>query len=91
MDDDGLCPHGVPPEFCGNCHAEEEERAPLSPTQERALAFLRRVGKAGPGLHRDAGFSSPTMDALVRKGYATAEWRPTLGSGFHIYRPKGDA
>lgn len=21
--DDGLCPHGVPPEFCGNCHEEE--------------------------------------------------------------------
>lgn len=21
--DDDLCPHGVPPEFCGNCHEEE--------------------------------------------------------------------
>lgn len=23
--DDGLCPHGFPPEFCGNCHEEVED------------------------------------------------------------------
>jgi hypothetical protein len=23
-DDDALCPHGFPPEFCGNCHEEDE-------------------------------------------------------------------
>lgn len=21
---DALCPHGVPPEYCGNCHEEEQ-------------------------------------------------------------------
>jgi len=26
-DDDGLCPHGWPYEFCGICHEEEDERA----------------------------------------------------------------
>jgi hypothetical protein len=23
---DDLCPHGTPPEFCGNCHEEQEQR-----------------------------------------------------------------
>ena len=23
--DDGLCPHGWPPEFCGNCHEEDAD------------------------------------------------------------------
>lgn len=25
QDDDGLCPHGVPHEFCGNCHEDEAD------------------------------------------------------------------
>lgn len=24
VDEDGLCRHGFPPEFCGNCHEDEE-------------------------------------------------------------------
>jgi hypothetical protein len=27
--DDDLCPHGWPPEFCGNCHEEEADDARL--------------------------------------------------------------
>lgn len=26
-DDDPFCPHGIPYEFCGNCHNEEEEQS----------------------------------------------------------------
>jgi hypothetical protein len=62
----------------------------LSDTMAEALAYLRVVGKATPRrLHRD-GFNLPTMDALVRRGLATVEWRDRHDGrpAVPIYRPR---
>jgi predicted ArsR family transcriptional regulator len=63
---------------------------PLSDTMAAAEAYLRVVGKATPLRLRRDGFSRATMDALVRRGLATVEWRERRDGrpAFPVYRPR---
>lgn len=38
--DDGLCPHGWPPEFCGNCHDEMDTEPTYSLEEQYAIAHV---------------------------------------------------
>lgn len=64
----------------------------LTPRQREALAWLPTVGKATPMTLKRHGYSLRTMYALAQRGLIEQEYRPTgRGSGFPVFRPKGDS
>lgn len=63
---------------------------PLSPAQQQALAWLRRVGKATRTSALAEGVRVATLDALVNRGLATRALIPSassFGGSRLVWRP----
>ena len=66
-EDDPFCPHGIPHEFCGNCH-EEETVGDLSVIRERALRCSGYGGQEIADVALDVLKLLTALDALVTGG-----------------------